>query len=73
MSTFVFCLLLLSNGINVDIGHTCNTMRLYHDTIMTCVLADSFCSLVPNPPSTPSTTRAPAHVLTSRTCAVNVR
>jgi hypothetical protein len=24
----VFCLLLLSNGINVGIGHTCNTMRV---------------------------------------------
>jgi hypothetical protein len=60
--TFVFCLLLLSNGINVDIGHTCNTMCFYHDTIMTCALADSFCSLVLNPK--PPTTRAPTHVLT---------
>jgi hypothetical protein len=60
MFNFVFCLLLLSNGINVDIGHTCNTMRVYHDTIMTCALADSFCLLVPNP----STTHAPTHVLT---------
>jgi hypothetical protein len=57
----VFCLLLLSNGFNVDIGHTCNTMRVYHDTIMTCATADRFCSLVSNPPST---TRAPTHVLT---------
>jgi hypothetical protein len=24
----VFCPLLLSNGINVGIGHTCNTMRV---------------------------------------------
>jgi hypothetical protein len=24
------CLLLLSNGIDVDIGHTCNTMRVRH-------------------------------------------
>jgi hypothetical protein len=51
--TFVFCLLLLSNGINVDIGHTCNTMRFYHNTIMTCALADSFCSLVPPKPPPP--------------------
>jgi hypothetical protein len=54
MFTFVFCLLLLSNGINVDIGHTCNTMRFYHDAIMTCALADSFCSLIPNPPPQPA-------------------
>jgi hypothetical protein len=45
----VFCLLLLSNGINVDIGHTCNTMWVYHDTIITCATADSFCSLFPYP------------------------
>jgi hypothetical protein len=55
-----FCLLLLSNGINVGIGHTCNTMRVYHDTIITRATADSFCSLFPYPP----TTRAPTHVLT---------
>jgi hypothetical protein len=45
-----FCLLLLSNGINVGIGHTCNTMRVYHDTIITCATADSLCSLFPYPP-----------------------
>jgi hypothetical protein len=45
----VFCLLLLSNGINVGIGHTCNKMRVYHDTIITCSTADSFCSLFPYP------------------------
>jgi hypothetical protein len=45
-----FCLLLLSNGINVDIGHTCNTMRVYHDTIITCATADSLCSFFPHPP-----------------------
>jgi hypothetical protein len=45
-----FCLLLLSNGINVGIGHTCNTMRVYHDTIITWATADSFCSLFPYPP-----------------------
>jgi hypothetical protein len=44
-----FCLLLLSNGINVGIGHTCDTMRVYHDTIITCATADSFCSLFPYP------------------------
>jgi hypothetical protein len=43
-----FCLLLLSNDINVGIGHTCNTMRVYHDTI-TWATADSFCSLFPTP------------------------
>jgi hypothetical protein len=43
----IFCLLLPSNGINVGIGHTCNTMRVYHDTIITCSTADSFCSLFP--------------------------
>jgi hypothetical protein len=55
-----FCLLLLSNGIIVGIGHTCNTMRVYHDTIITCATADSFSLLFPYP----STTRAPTHVLT---------
>jgi hypothetical protein len=45
-----FCLLLLSNGINVGIGHTCNTMRVYHNTIITCATADSFSSLFPYPP-----------------------
>jgi hypothetical protein len=45
-----FCLLLLSNGINVGIGHTCNTMRVYHDTIITCATADNFSSLFPYPP-----------------------
>jgi hypothetical protein len=49
----VFYLLLLSNGINVDIGHTCNTMRVYHDTIITCATADSFCSLFPYAPHNP--------------------
>jgi hypothetical protein len=44
-----FCLLLLSNGINVSIGHTCNTMRVYHDTIITCATANSFSSLFPYP------------------------
>jgi hypothetical protein len=44
-----FCLLLLSNGINVGIGHTCNTMRVYHDSIITCATADSFSSLFPYP------------------------
>jgi hypothetical protein len=44
-----FCLLLLSKGINVGIGHTCNTMRVYHDTIITGATADSFCSLFPYP------------------------
>jgi hypothetical protein len=48
-----FCLLLLSNGISVGIGHTCNTMRVYHDTIITCATADSFCSLFPYPPHNP--------------------
>jgi hypothetical protein len=43
------CLLLLSNGINVGIGHACNTMRVYHDTIITCATADSFSSLFPYP------------------------
>jgi hypothetical protein len=42
----VFCLLLLSNGINVGIGHTCNTMRVYHDTTITCAKADGFCNVV---------------------------
>jgi hypothetical protein len=42
----LFCLLLLSNGINVGIGHTCNTMRVYYDTIITCATADSFCFFV---------------------------
>jgi hypothetical protein len=41
----VFCLLLLSNGFNVDIGHTCNTMLVYHDTIIKCATLDSFCVL----------------------------
>jgi hypothetical protein len=55
----VFCLLLLSNGISVDIGHTFNTMRVYHDTIITCSTADSFCSLFPYPFHNPrSHTRA---------------
>jgi hypothetical protein len=44
-----FCLLLLSNGINDGIGHTCNTIRVYHDTIITCATADSFCLLFPHP------------------------
>jgi hypothetical protein len=44
-----FCLLLLSNGIHVGIGHTCNTMRVYHNTIITWATADSFCSLFPYP------------------------
>jgi hypothetical protein len=44
-----FYLLLLSNGIDVGIGHTCNTMRVYHDTIITCATADSFSSLFPYP------------------------
>jgi hypothetical protein len=39
----VFCLLLLSNGIDVGIDHTCNTMRVYHDTIIKCATLDSFC------------------------------
>jgi hypothetical protein len=43
------CLILLSNGSNVGIGHTCNTMRVYHDNIITCATADSFCSLFPYP------------------------
>jgi hypothetical protein len=33
------------NGINVDIGHTCNTMRVYHATIIKCATLDSFCFL----------------------------
>jgi hypothetical protein len=45
-----FCLLLLSNGINVGIGHTCNTMSVYHDTIIKCATLDSFCLLFPYPP-----------------------
>jgi hypothetical protein len=45
-----FCLLLLSNGINVGIGHTCNTMRVYHATIITWATANSFCSLFSYPP-----------------------
>jgi hypothetical protein len=44
-----FCLLSLFNGINVGIGRTCNTMRVYHDTIITCVTTDSFCLLFPYP------------------------
>jgi hypothetical protein len=44
-----FCLLLLSNGISVGIGYICNTMHVYHDTIITWVTADSFCSLFPYP------------------------
>jgi hypothetical protein len=40
---YLFCLLLLSNGINVGIVHTCNTMRVYHDTIIKCATLDSFC------------------------------
>jgi hypothetical protein len=53
-----FCLLLLSNGINVGIDHTCNTMRIYHDTIITCATADSFSSLFPYPHSPRSNTCA---------------
>jgi hypothetical protein len=41
-----FCLLLLSNGISVT---RCNTMRVYHDTIITWASADSFCSLFSYP------------------------
>jgi hypothetical protein len=48
-----FCFLLLSNGITVGIGHTCKTMRVYHDTIITCATADSFCSLFPYHPHNP--------------------
>jgi hypothetical protein len=48
-----FCLLLLSNCINVGIGHTCNTMRVYHDTIITCATADSVCLLFPYPSHNP--------------------
>jgi hypothetical protein len=57
----VFCLLLLSNGINVGIGHACNTMGIYHDTIIKFATLDSFCffcSLFPYPPTTRTPTRA---------------
>jgi hypothetical protein len=40
-----FCLLLLSNGISVGIGHICNMMHVYHDTIIKCATLDSFCFL----------------------------
>jgi hypothetical protein len=48
-----FRLLLLPNGINVGIGHTCNTMRVYHDTIITCATVDIFSSLFPYPHHNP--------------------
>jgi hypothetical protein len=46
-----FCLLLLSNSINVGIGYNtaCNTMRVYHPSIITWATADSFCSLFSYP------------------------
>jgi hypothetical protein len=80
-----FCFLTASMSISAI--PVTNTMRFHHDILMTCSTADSFCSLVPNLPpqpalphmclrkgsQPPSTTRAPTHVLTSRTCAVNVR
>jgi hypothetical protein len=36
--------------INVWHVYECNTMRVYHDTIITWATADSFCSLFPYPP-----------------------
>jgi hypothetical protein len=53
-------------------------LRFYQDIIMTCALADSFCSLVPNPPPQPALPRmclrngsqpSPFHNPRSRTCA----
>jgi hypothetical protein len=38
----VSCIHVKSNGINVGIGHTCNTMCVYHDTIIKCATLDSF-------------------------------
>jgi hypothetical protein len=49
------CILSLFNGIDVGISHTCNTMRVKHDTIITCATADCFCLYLCFP--TPSTTR----------------
>jgi hypothetical protein len=51
---FAFCILSLFSGIDVSIGHTCNTMRVKHDTIITCATADFFCLYLCSP--TPSTT-----------------
>jgi hypothetical protein len=61
---FAFCILSLFNSINVGIGHTCNTMRVKHDTIITCATAECFCLYLCSP--TPSTTR-------SQTCAYITR
>jgi hypothetical protein len=61
---FAFCILSLFNGIDVDIGQTCNTMRVKHDTIITCATADCFCLYLCSP--TPPTTR-------SHTCAYVTR
>jgi hypothetical protein len=39
--------------VSIRIGHTCNTMRMRHDTIIKCATLDSFCffcSLFPSPP-----------------------
>jgi hypothetical protein len=46
---------------NVGIGHTCNTMRVCHDTIIKCATFVSFCfscSLFPYLPTTRAPTRA---------------
>jgi hypothetical protein len=49
-----FCFLTASMSISAIlvtrcICHTCNTIRVYHDTILTCATVDSFCSLFPYP------------------------
>jgi hypothetical protein len=54
---FALCVLSLFNGIDVGIGHTCNTMRVKHDTIIICATADCFCLYLCSP--TPPTTRPP--------------
>jgi hypothetical protein len=66
---FAFCILSLFNGIDAGIGRTCNTMRVKHDTIVTCATADCFCLYLCSP--THPTTRSQTCAYVSRV-AVNV-
>jgi hypothetical protein len=66
---FAFCIPSLFNGIDVGIGHTCNTMRVKHDPIITCATADCFCLYFCSP--TPPTTRSQTCCYVTRV-AVNV-
>jgi hypothetical protein len=60
---FAFFILSLFNGIDVVIGHTCNTMRVKHDTI-TCATTDCFSLYLCSP--TPTTARPHTCVYVTR-------